>query len=494
MAEKKVVRYKLVRHKWPDEIQAERRRRNQIIGVVIACLLCFSGGYFTNEIFGQKAIAKDATFSKLADIYTVMNSSFYFGKDKKDFSEKLVNGAIEGMVNAGGDSHTMYLSPSETKNFTSTMEGSYTGIGIQFYSDDNNTIIISKVFPDSPAQKAELIEGDQIFSVNGNECKGMDSEKVRSMITGEKQKNITIEILRENKKIKKEMKTEKILSSVFSEIKDKTGIMEISAFADTSGEEVGNHLKRMKEKGCTSLLIDLRDNPGGYVYAAQQIASYLLPKDTVVYNEINKFGDKKSIQTLDDYERYSFKKVVILVNEGTASAAEILSAALNEQIGAEIVGTKSYGKGTVQLPQTFADGSMFKYTTNEWTSSKGNKINGKGITPTYIVSNDPALSLRAPKLEKDEVFKGDSVSVAAKSVQTMLRFLGYKVDREDEYFSPTSSNSLKEYQKSKGLSVSGEINNTVIESLLSSCSVQLHANEEAYDVVMKKGLELANGK
>lgn len=495
MAEKKVVRYKLVKHKWPDEIKAERDRRMKKVAVVVICILCFCSGFFLNQFTGTKAVVNDnENTKKFAEIYTLMKNQFYFGKDQKKLEETLISGAIEGMVDAGGDIHTSYLDPKSTQSFTSSMEGSYVGIGIQFYSVDENTFIVSKVFQDSPAESAGIMAGDQIYAVAGTVCKDMDSDKVKSLISGSKEKKIEVEVIRENKHLKKNVKLATVLSTVSSEIRDTTGILELSTFAETSGTEVENHLKSMKEKGVTSLVLDLRDNTGGYLVAAQQIASNLLPADTVIFKEQSKDGKIQLYKTIDDRKQYTFDKIVVVVNGDTASAAEVLTAALKEQLNAKVVGVKTYGKGTVQTPLAFPDGSMFKYTIAEWLTPKGEHINEKGITPDVIVEQEPALTIGAPELKKDEVYKADTVNVAAKSVQLYLKFLGYPADRSDNYFSPASSEALKQYQKDKGLPVTGEINQEVLSSLLSSCAVKWHSNTEEYDYQMKKAVSMANGK
>lgn len=494
MADKKVVRYKLVKHKWPDEIEAEKQRKKRRILVVVACILCFASGFVVNMLTGTKAADNNEDTKKLSEIYTLMKDRFYFGKDEKNFSEKLISGAIDGMVNAGGDQHTMYLEPKMSQDFTSSMEGSFVGIGVQYYALDNQTFIVDKVLKDSPAEEAGILAGDRIYAIAGKVCKDMDVDKVKELIIGSEGTKVEIELIRENKHIKKQVERRTVLDSVFSEIKGDTAILELNTFAETSGKEVENHLKSIKKKGSKNLVIDLRDNGGGYLQAAQEISSLLLPKDTVIFKEENKAGDIEEYKTIEGYTQYKFNNIVIVVNKDTASAAEVLTATLKEHLHAKVVGVKTYGKGTVQIPLTFKDGSMFKYTVAQWLTPKGDKINEKGITPDVEVKLDPALTTNAPKLEDKEVYKADTVNIASKSVQTYLKFLGYPVDRTDEYFSVASSEALKQYQKDKGLTVTGDINTEVISSLLSSCALKWHVDGDVYDTQMQKAVKLADGK
>ncbi|MEG0735227.1 MAG: peptidoglycan-binding protein, partial [Longicatena sp.] len=154
---------------------------------------------------------------------------------------------------------------------------------------------------------------------------------------------------------------------------------------------------------------------------------------------------------------------------------------------------KTYGKGTIQVPMPFKDSSQLKYTTAKWLSPNEKSVDKKGITPDVEVNLDPAITTSSPVLEKDEVFKADTVNIAAKSVQTYLKFLGYTVDRTDEYFSPASSNALKAFQKDNGLEVTGEINEKVISTLISQASLKWHS-DASYDTQLAKAVELANGK
>lgn len=492
MAEKKVVRYKLVRHKWPDEIQAEKRRRQRRAGVIAICIVCFFGGFFLNSTLHKTSAVSSDEFQKLEEIYTLMSEKFYFGKDQKNLKQKLMDGAISGLVEAGGDIHTSYLDNEQTQNFTGSMEGSFVGIGIQFYSVDDSTFIIDEVLKNSPAEAAGFLMGDQIYAIDNTVCKKMTASDVKALITNSKSDEITLEIIRENKHKKIKVKKATVQDSVYSSVHGKTGILELDTFAETSGDEVKSHLQSLKKDGCENLILDLRNNTGGYLKSAQEIASYLLPKDTVIFREESKDGSKEDYKTISGYEQFTYKKIVIIVNGDTASAAEVLTAALKEHLGATVVGEKTYGKGTVQVPLTFKDGTMFKYTTAEWITPNGEKINEKGITPDVEVKLDEAFYTSAPILKK-EVYQPDTVSTAAKSAQVYLKFLGYAVDRTDEYFSYASSEALKQYQKDKGMKVTGNIDAETLTSLLSSCALKWHSEEAQQDTQMKKAVELTNG-
>ena len=227
--------------------------------------------------------------------------------------------------------------------------------------------------------------------------------------------------------------------------------------------------------------------------AAQEIASYLIPSDDVIFKEKTKSEDPVVYYALD-YPKYTFEQIVVIVNEDTASAAEVLAAALaeNKHLNVTLVGTQTYGKGTVQVPLTFKDGSYLKYTVAQWLTPSDTCIDGVGITPDVEVKLDEAITIGAPDIE-DEVFEADTVNVAAKSVQLYLKFLGYPVDRSDEYFSLQSSKALAMFQKAEGLTADGKIHAETIEKLI-SCVVKQWRLHEVYDTQLTKALEIANGR
>lgn len=493
MANKKVIQYQLKRHKWPDEIKAENHLKRLKVYSFSLCLICFIIGFLIHFIITPISSSSDKSFDKLNEVYSIMQDDFYFANGYKNFASSLIDGALNGMSSAGKDIHTMYFSPQESKTFTSSMEGSYVGIGIQFYGIDENTFIIDRVFADSPAQKAGIMPGDRIYAINDTLCENTTTEKIAARVTGESGSSVKLEIIRENTQKSFEIKREKVLSTVFSDIKNNVATIELSSFADTSGDEFENHLKKIAKANCKKLIIDLRDNGGGYLVSAQQIASYLLPSNLTVFQEKDIDNNIKKYTTLDSVKQYRFDNIYVVVNQDTASAAEVLSAALKESVNATIIGDKTYGKGTVQLPITFKDGSMFKYTTAEWYTSKGKKINGKGIEPDVAVSLDPALRIASPQLKKNETYAINTVNPAASATQTYLKFLGYPIDRNDAYFSIQSGESLKQYQKDKNLPIVAQIDADNLSSLISSVSQYWH-NHPELDTQMMKASELANGK
>lgn len=489
--EKKVIRYHLVRHKWPDEIKAEQDRKRKIIILICTCIACFLSGFLIHGIMIGSHVSTNARFGKLEQIYSIMENQWYFGNEDADLSDTLMTNAINGMLENKWDPHTNYMEPEEYESFATSLQGNFVGIGIQYYALDEDTFMVERVFKGSGAEKGGMMKGDIIKAVDGVSVSGKDIDEIAAMIKGEINSTVKITIVRENKETELTIQRSVVNDSVYGYVKDNIGILEINTFAETSGDEVGKYLDDFQKQKVDKLIIDLRDNGGGYVTAAMQIASYLVPEDAVVYQEQTKDKEINKHKAYDDYQRYSFSKIVVLINEDTASASEVLTSCLLSQLDNVVtVGVTSYGKGTVQIPITFEDGSSFKYTIAEWLTPDGEHINGVGITPDYKVELDPAITTGILSIPQDTVYKADSVSAFAKPVQIYLKFLGYAADRSDEYFSYASSQALAQYQSDHQLTADGEINEETIKSLLSSCAQKWHQQREELDLQMNQALSL----
>lgn len=465
-------------------MEYKRKQKRSIITAVI-CIAIFAVGFLTSTLY-QKLTepVPQKDFAKLYEIYNRMNDQFYFGKDKENFSQKLIDGAIDGMIDAGDDPHTVYFDTEKANDFTGSLEGSYVGIGVQYYELNKGIFIVDHVYKASPAEEAGLMEGDQFYTIDGKPAEDMSKDDVSNNVKGEPGTTVHIVIIREGRQIEMDVERRSVDSSVFSVIEGDTAILKLESFAESSSKEMGRYLQDAKDKGCTKLIFDFRNNGGGYLDAAQEIASYLIPDDTVIFAEKARDGSIMEYKTLPDYPKYTFDKIVVIVNENSASATEVLTSALKDRLDVTVVGQTTYGKGTVQTPVFFKDGSMFKYTIAEWLTSKQASINGAGIIPDIEIPLDPALTLPAPRLGEDETYGPDTVSAAATVVQYYLKFLGYSVDRTDAYFSARSSDALKQYQSDKGLDATGEINRDTVAALLSSCSLKWDTQQSVLDTQM----------
>lgn len=318
-------------------------------------------------------------YGKLDQLYDTITSSFYKEVDE----DAMMEGAYKGLVAGLNDPYSSYMTAEEYETWVATATGEYSGVGITFTQDEDGNFVVVSVTDDSPAADAGIREGDIIKTVDGQEYSDLDV--IGNAIRGEEGSEIEITYIRDGEEKSVTMTREKITQhSVEHRMLDgNIGYISISSFIETTGEDFSQALKELEEDGAQGLVLDLRDNGGGLVDACVQVADEFLDEGVVVYVE-----DRDGNRT--DYDAKDGKtdlKTVVLVNENSASASEILAAALQDK-GFEIVGQTTYGKGVIQSTAQLEDGSALKLTIMQYFSPDGNAINEKGVTPDHQVANE----------------------------------------------------------------------------------------------------------
>lgn len=334
---------------------------------------------------------------QLAAVKNVIENNFIFDYDE----ESLTAGTMAGMVEKLGDPYSRYLTTEEYEEFTYEVLGEFGGIGVTMRLDDEKKrIVVSEIQPDSPAKKEGVLEQDEILAIDG-EPVSTDIEKTARSVRGEVGSRVTITFHRpsEDRTFDLTFKREKLtLNSVTAQRFDDTlGYLRISAFNSTTAEETLNALKDLEQEGVTELILDLRDNIGGSVKAAEKIADYFLDEGTI-YQTISKSG--KSVMVKSD-AHYDPIPMVVLVNDGTASASELLCGALQDRGRAILVGDTTFGKGIIQKNFHFPDG-VLTLTFAEYATPNGTHIHEKGITPDLPVSLSEEDRYRWPTLTVDQ--------------------------------------------------------------------------------------------
>ena len=315
----------------------------------------------------------------------IMNN--YVEKVDKD---KLLDAAIEGMYNYLGDKYSIYISKDNSSSFEETLEGEYTGIGVEItslYNDKETLIIITKVFKDSPADKAGLKVNDILISLDDVKLDGKDASYVANTIKYGTEPKHKLVVKRNNENIEINIERSYVfINSVHSDVFDnKIGYIKLDTFSTTTTNQVKKAIDSFDNK-VNSLIIDVRDNSGGYLNVVHDVASLFIEKDKNIYQMKDRNNNITKYKSTTDIYR-KFDKIVVLINGRSASASEILALALKESAGAQLVGEKSYGKGSVQETEILKSGAMVKYTTAYWLSPNGNSINEKGIVPDIIEEN-----------------------------------------------------------------------------------------------------------
>ena len=353
----------------------------------------------------ESAIGSAAKSSSLSAKLSVIRNKIdqeYIGEiDEND----LIEGAIKGYVSGLNDEYTEYLTVDEMSSFTEDIEGEFVGIGVYITKDtENNTILVYGTIPDSPAQVAGLKTGDIITSVDGVECNGDDYDTITNNIKGVEGTKVTIGILRDGEELSFEIerKTVEVKHVTSQKLENNIGYIYISSFEGDVSSQFEEAYNDLANQGITSLIIDIRNNGGGIVDESLDIAEMMTDKGQTLLIESDKNGEEEVIKAGED--KTITMPIVLLVNEYSASASEILAGILKENVeNATLIGNTTYGKGVIQTLYPLTDGSGIKITTNEYFTPNHNTINKIGVEPDIKV--DDYLFLGTLDLENDTQIK-----------------------------------------------------------------------------------------
>ena len=302
------------------------------------------------------------------------------------FDETLVEEMLfSGMAAGVGDRYTYYMSEETLEQYLENTNGNFDGVGIEVYTNQDGEVVISRVMEGQPAQQAGMQEGDVIVGVNGEDLRGKMVSDVAARIRGKAGTEVTIEVLRKSTGKTLEMTMERavvVMESVDSRmIKGDIGYISISGFKENTYEQFKTALDALQKEGMKGLVLDLRDNPGGLVKSVYQIGEELLPEGTMVYT-LDKQEKREDLKCDGEYLDIP---LVVLVNENSASASEILAGAVKDTGRGTLVGAQTFGKGLVQRLFTLPDGSGLNVTIQKYYTPKGTSIHGIGIEPDEAV-------------------------------------------------------------------------------------------------------------
>ena len=336
-------------------------------------------------------------WSSLDEVYNQLSSTF----NGEISNEDIIEGAKKGMVQALDDVYTKYMSADVSSNFYDDLHGNVgAGIGVEMGLRDGYVRVL-RVLPDNPALKAGILAGDILYKVDGEEVYTLESDQIASKVRGEAGTEVTVTVIRDGKEKEFKMKRETINNvSAYVDYDGSTAIVTITRFDTDTGKKVRDFAKSFNDKGIKKVILDLRNNGGGYVSAAQDLLSLWIDGEKMLIQKSRHFGDS-SVNTASGQAILKDMKTIVLVNGSTASASEITAGALQDYGKATILGEQTYGKGVVQNLYNFANGSTLKVTTAEWYTPNGRSINGKGITPDKVVerSYDDINKMRDPQMD-----------------------------------------------------------------------------------------------
>jgi carboxyl-terminal processing protease len=433
-----------------------------------------------------QSMSGNADLKKVEQAFNVIQEN-YVEEVKK---ESLVEGAIQGMLDTLEDPYSVYMDPETMEQFNQSIESSFQGIGAEVSMVNDKVTIVAPI-KGSPAEEAGLKPNDQILKVDGESVEGLDLYDAVLKIRGEKGTEVTLEIDRPgvSEPLNIDITRDDIpLETVYTDTKKvdgkKVGVIEITSFSEKTSDEFHEALGKLENDGMEGLVIDVRGNPGGLFTDVQEILKEFIPKEEIIVQVEDRNGEKERYLS-ENGEKKEYP-ITVLMDEGSASASEILAASMQEAGGYELVGTKSFGKGTVQQALPMGDGSTIKLTLFKWLTPEGNWIHEKGIEPTVKVKQPEYFYTNPVDIEKPFEYNDNNEKV--KNVQEMLKGLGHDPGRTDGYYSKETEAAVEAFQKEAGLEATGVMDEKTGGKLEEAIIAEVR-NEEN-DKQMQKAVEV----
>lgn len=381
--------------------------------------------------------------------------------------DQVVDGAINGMLASLNDPYSVYMTAKEAQQFDESISSSFEGIGAEVSLQNGRVTIVSPI-KESPAEKAGLRSQDKILSVDGEKLDGLTLNESVAKIRGPKGSEVKLEILRDgsSEPVVVTLVRDTIpLETVYAEMLDGgIGKIEITQFSYETNSRFLEELKTLESQGMKGLIIDVRNNPGGLLDRVVDIVQPFVEKGKPIVQTEDRSGKREPLVSGNEEGSKDYP-VSVLINNGSASASEILAGALKESANGYLIGSTTFGKGTVQVmfEKELGDGSNIKITTYKWLTPDGNWINETGIEPDLVVEQ-PEYFVVKP-FDKEAVLTYDMAGEDVKTLQVMLDALGYSPDRKDGYFSSKTLEMVKAFQQDNQLPVKDEVEEQMMISL-----------------------------
>lgn len=473
-----------------SEKQEMKKKRRHVLLIVLLCfaLLVFGfilGLLFNNALHPVNSVDPTHTFG---EIEAVLENYYLYKNDYEDINTELMDKAFYGMTSFSDDPYTSYMSKEELKNFTSSINMDYVGIGVVYTLQDGFGVV-QRVVLNSPAEKAGILAGDILIAVDGQSVEGLSSDEIKQRVIGEVGTNVKITIIRDGQTIDIDVTRGEVDNSVYCLTQDDHILLNIYSFGESTAKECVSYLDQYED--FQKIIIDIRDNTGGYQTAVSELCGLFIGNNEVYLKQIDSYGNEVEALTKCSKTYNNFEKIVILVNENTASAAEVFAICLKEKLdNVTIVGTTTYGKGVIQSTHYLANGGALKFTSFLWTSPSGVSINDVGIVPDVEVKMDDIYYSLYVSMEDDETYEYDSVSEVNKIVQLCFKYLEYDVDRTDGYFDESTANALYRFKVDNELELNEVLDKQAYDSIISLTLSNIYKGIN--DHQMDKAIQLIN--
>lgn len=339
------------------------------------------------------------SFSEFYEVWKLLEEKHIHGTETN--TQEKMWGAISGMVDSLGDPYTVFLPPEKNESLNIDLKGEFSGVGMEVGIRDDVLTVISPL-KDSPAEKAGVLAGDVILQIGDVATSDMDVDEAVDLIRGEKGTSVKMTIFRRGEETTRDIEIVReviklpVLETEYIK-KDNVFVINLFGFGEKSSQEFAKALQKFADSGADKLILDLRNNPGGFLSAAVDISSWFLDENDVIVIEKGKTPEYNKTYTSINHHLEGEYKMAVLINGGSASASEITAGALQEHGKAKLVGTQSFGKGSVQELIPLEKSTALKVTVAEWLTPNGKSISKEGLTP------DEKVELDREKLEKDEI-------------------------------------------------------------------------------------------
>ncbi|HHY04434.1 MAG TPA: S41 family peptidase [Thermoanaerobacterales bacterium] len=399
----------------------------------------------------------------------------------------LLRGAIDGMVDSLGDPYSQYFTPKDFQDFNETTSGNFGGIGVVINTKDKQVIVVS-VLEGTPADRAGIKAGDKIIEVDGKETSELSLNEVSALIKGEAGTVVNMGILRDGEKqiLKLDLPRETIkINPIEHKILGQgIGYLKIGEFNENTVANLDRALEDFRKGGVLGIVLDLRNNPGGLLDQAVGVSARFVPKGPVV-KVVAKDGKDQTFMSNTEPSPF---KLVVLVNGGSASAAEIVAGAIKDRGTGIIVGEKTFGKATVQRPLNLGILGGIKLTIARYVTPNGTDINKEGIHPDVVVEYNKAASVNefAP-IKQDKVLKYGNIGIDVLGLQQRLNFIKLLNASPDGVYGPRTKDAVKALQRRKGLAVTGIADKSLYNALDEAVAEYINSQE---DVQLRRAIDL----